>query len=826
MLVSFYPNPLQPGAGETQELPALLDGIRTGRWAQAVKQVRAAASSAARSEAKKALPAFTASGTFSTRREAGLLAHSGMLALDLDAKQNPGWDVGQVRAQLVGDSYTYALFTSAGGAGLCWLVLVPPSAATHADSFRALQAYARDTYDLAVDSLPDVSRLRFVSCDPELYHAPKADVFEALLAPVLKAPAWPAPTVPPSARPLDTEAALVAVGVQLVRNAADGAKHYAVRDAAFLLGGYVGSGFVGEATAYEALLAAIGNRENVADLKNAEQAIRSGLAKGAQKPLLPDWLQMRVRKELRESGGGSMAVQALAAREAAAAHLPAAGIEAAVQEIAQEQAQAPTLLTFWRVVHKEGRKRDQDTYTLQLSPDKYLEWLAESGFCKYRVGEGAYATVRVRANVVHRQDSGQLKDFMNAYLATLPFEFDNVYRPLLKDAVRAQDNRLFDARFLQNLPGLSVELVRDAPTLAYLFYRNAVVVATKDGPELLGYEQLPGLVWAEQLIARDFTLLSQEEIEAGEFFRFLWNLADRKPERLRLLLLLLGYYLHGYKDPSNPRVGVLLDEGMGPDGQANGGTGKSLLFKALGHLLNVVEVDGKGYDPRNAKALQQVTDATRVIFFNDWDAHRIPFDRLFNMATDTLTVERLYTGQQSYDFAVSPKIGLATNGVLTGQGGSHERRKYEVEIAPYYGPHRQPRDEFGHNFFTESWPAQEWARFDALMVHACCLYLGTGGKLAAPASQGLQQRRLVAATSAGFVAFMDSQPRGVKLYRPELLAAFVVAEGYDGKSMTPHRFGAWLAAYKQFNTDFESGQERDGPLRGQRWILLARSATE
>jgi hypothetical protein len=121
------------------------------------------------------------------------------------------------------------------------------------------------------------------------------------------------------------------------------------------------------------------------------------------------------------------------------------------------------------------------------------------------------------------------------------------------------------------------------------------------------------------------------------------------------------------------------------DGHANGGTGKSLLFEALKQLVPVVTIDGRGFDPRGTKELQEVKDSTRILVFDDWNT-QLSFERLFVFATGPLVVDRLYSGKQSYAFAVSSKIGLTTNGMLTGQGGSHDRRRYEVEVSAHYGP--------------------------------------------------------------------------------------------------------------------------------------------
>ena len=814
MFVSFYPYLLKPQVSQALALPEVLACIKAGRWQTEVEAVRAL-DGKAYDAAKQALPSFTVSGTFTQREAAKLLAHSGLIALDIDNDDiNSGVDLKAARICAEADTYTYACFASTGGVGWVALVLIPPD--DHEGSFRALAAYYQQAYGVAVDkSCKDVSRLRFVSYDPALYLNEAASTFKETLAKPKRAVSGPpisASTWRASAHGSGYGQQALERACEKVRTAADGEKHTTLNKMAYLCGGHIAAGFLKEDEARQGLRIAISSRE-VHDLPAAFKTIDVGLADGQLKPILPPLLQQHVHERLR----GGQGVDAVATAIAASQGLPVALIEPAVRATAVEADQATPILAFWEMV--PGSAKHDPSMKMVLRLQLLREFLTRHGFRKLPAGQKV-RVVRQVEQVVHEMTRAKLKDFVMGFLEELPFAFDGTYRDRVQEQVQAQHRMLFDEGTSEFLSTLAGEFLRDTAKHAYLFYRNGVVVATKDGPELQPYKELNGLVWAEQLIARDFALLSREEIEQGEFFRFLFNLADMKPARLEALLMFLGYYLHGYKDPSNPKVGVLLDEGLGIDGQANGGTGKSLLFEALRQLVPVVDIDGRGFDPRNGKELQQVTDATRVIFFDDWSPS-LPFERLFVFATGTLVVDRHYVGKQSYPYAVSPKVGITTNGILTGQGGSHDRRRYEVEISPHYGPNRQPRDEFGHNFFTEAWSVQEWEKFDALMVFACCLYLSTNGHLTAVPSQHLQQRRLIAATSAGFVVFMDNQPRGERLYRIELLTSFISIEGYDSKGMTPERFGRWLNHYKQLSTDFESGQDWNGPTRGQRWILLA-----
>jgi len=177
MLVSFFPQLMNLEPAEALHLRKLLDGIRNGRWAEQVQAVRGLApSGTAYSEAKRKLPSFTASGTFERRTPAGLLQHSGVMALELDNRQNPGVDLSAAKTLLAASPTTYACFVSSGGVGLCVLVRVPGE--NHAASFRNLKSYYNQVYGLVVDDLRDVSRLRFVSYDPALYLNEQAEAFE------------------------------------------------------------------------------------------------------------------------------------------------------------------------------------------------------------------------------------------------------------------------------------------------------------------------------------------------------------------------------------------------------------------------------------------------------------------------------------------------------------------------------------------------------------------------------------------------------------------------------------------------------------------------
>lgn len=151
-----------------------LDRVQTGYWQDEVLQVRTGvAKKVSKKELenlKKHLPATTASGTFKVRSNApdNLEKHSGFLAIDID---HISQSIPAIKEQLQQDSLFYSLFISCSGRGLCGLVRINPKA--HLDSFNFMSEHMFLKYGLNIDEkCKDISRLRFVSYDPDLYLNP------------------------------------------------------------------------------------------------------------------------------------------------------------------------------------------------------------------------------------------------------------------------------------------------------------------------------------------------------------------------------------------------------------------------------------------------------------------------------------------------------------------------------------------------------------------------------------------------------------------------------------------------------------------------------
>jgi len=161
-----------PGVKPSEDMTyeSYLAYIRDGKWGEDVLNVRAG-----RKE-KTAVPGVTPSGAFSYRATGSLVAHSGVIALDFDAKDNEYFPADEIAM----DAYVYAMHRSISGYG--WVVYVRIDPDRHADAFLALEKYFANQYQVVVDpSGKDVCRFRFVSYDPDLFQNPSAKTWKKYL---------------------------------------------------------------------------------------------------------------------------------------------------------------------------------------------------------------------------------------------------------------------------------------------------------------------------------------------------------------------------------------------------------------------------------------------------------------------------------------------------------------------------------------------------------------------------------------------------------------------------------------------------------------------
>lgn len=169
MKISTYASGKNSGKSNGEiEFLDYLSNVRDGYWQDQVLKYRIGEFD------KTKLPAITASGVFAERAQDKLRQHSGIICIDIDAKdQVEIFDIDQIKK----DKHVFALHRSVGGFGFAVFFKINPD--KHKESYVGLEKYLLDNYKIIVDPAPkNVASLRYVSYDPECYINEKAVLFK------------------------------------------------------------------------------------------------------------------------------------------------------------------------------------------------------------------------------------------------------------------------------------------------------------------------------------------------------------------------------------------------------------------------------------------------------------------------------------------------------------------------------------------------------------------------------------------------------------------------------------------------------------------------
>jgi hypothetical protein len=284
--LNLFADTFQPIPRRILTLAQALDEIRSGVYAERIAFVRKMLARGEQSyrAAKEKLPAFTFAGTFTpTRKITHLQRHSGIVHADLDHTH----DLAATKAKICADPRTVYAFISPRGDGLKFGVHVPvvPDDPTYKHAWQVVATTYEQLYGGEWDpSGKDISRLCYVSHDPDLYANFDADGFDVPPAPTPEpTPKTRSVVVHSSTHPQDSTERAIQTAVEMIQTAQLGTRHHTRLRVARLLGGFVAGGLLTDERAYGVLAQAlVGHTDNlVAALKTVE----AGLAYGKDHPI-------------------------------------------------------------------------------------------------------------------------------------------------------------------------------------------------------------------------------------------------------------------------------------------------------------------------------------------------------------------------------------------------------------------------------------------------------------------------------------------------------------------------------------------------------------
>ena len=720
-------------------------------------------------QAKKELYAIMFNGTFTERNANGLVEHSGLCILDFD-----GYPTDEImeseRQRLINDHYVMIVFMSPGGKGWKAVIRIPKSTASeHKRRFIAYADYFKSDYFDRKNQ--DVSRVCFESYDPHIYYNEFCQVFEG----ISEDKGFQYIERPPVCI-LNDEAKIIELieKFDFKNSFIEGSRNQFIFEIACCLCDYGISQDIAEHHLYSNYVggSSFSHQEMLNTIKSAYRK-SSFNSKYFEDRSTIDRVKLKLKNGVNED-------------EIKRQHNISDEI---LNDIKDNATNADDV--FWTIIQKK------DSEVVVIEPLKYSQFLVKNGFNKFYPENAEKPTfVRVIENKVKLSSVDQIKDFVLNYL--IDKGHINVWNFCSKSTY------LFSENHLNMIDSIYLKMLQDIEDTSFIPYRNGVVKIKRDSTELLSYIDVDGYIWENQIIDRDFNLVVDFH---NDFRDLVHKVSNNDQKRIASLESTLGYLVHSFKDKTNQKAIIFNDQEI--DENPNGGSGKSLMLTAVGYLRKTVKIDGKSFNPSKSEFLyQRVNLDTQILAFDDVKKN-FDFEQLFMIVSEGITVNRKNKDEVFIPFNRSPKIVITTNYVISGAGGSHDRRRHEIEFYQYFNANNSPLKEYGKLLFDQ-WSKDDWSRFDNYMIKNLQLFLRNG--LTKTISINADSKRFIQATSQDFFDFSQDNQFTTELsyYNNELFNQF--QNEYNGyKDMNPQRFARWIGEYGKFKGwELEKGKNHKG----------------
>ena len=753
MRVSIFKNIKSIAPVKDTSVLKILESIRSSEYKNRIGQIRVETDKAKRNELKSKMPYVTFCGTFTSRSNSNLKSHSGLACLDFDNVVN----LDDLRKVINEDSFTFASFVSPSGDGLKVLVKIPQidNNNDYQDYYVELIKHYSKYHNLD-EGTKDLARACYLSFDEDVFISSDSELFTDKFY-----------------RPLPVEKKVINIPLTDIDEVSQRLDKWFTKR-------WGNSNRNNNLHAYARQMNAFGVdkstcetylfRYDVGGKQNEIQKLIDSAYKYESEFNTRHFEDTKLVNDIKNVAISGESVEKLKSK--------ITDIDfKKVQEEFEQHKQELKLDEFWYYTDKEQ---------IKLASYRFLQYLEHNNIFKFYPDEnsGTYLFVKNDKNFINVFEEPKIKDFVLSDLR----ERGHI------DAfeLMANNTSSFQSNYLSMVSSIDVKFNRDTAHESFIYYQNAVVKTTKDSIEVLDYSDVSDLIWTNQVIKRDIQIKDESE---GVFKTFIWKVSGENPDRYYTLKSVIGYLMHSYQNEAKPKAIIFNDEMISED-IPNGGSGKGLIHRAIGHIKNIVIEDGKKFDAKSQFAYQKVNKDTQIFLMDDVPKH-FNFESLFSIITEGMTIEK--KGQDAYQipFKESPKISITTNYTINGSGASHERRVFEVEIANYFNENLTPEMEFGHLFFAE-WNETEWAKFDNFMIRCVQFFLKNG--LVQSDKVNLKLRKFKNEVGTEFIEFMESQkldgsPRNRKEFRDEFNKQYPNVAKYN----TPQKFNKKVKDYCDFH---------------------------
>lgn len=707
MKFSLFKNSFTEKPSGSTTVDKFLEHIKQGEWERTIITLRKKVGNEKQfKKYKMSLPAVTVSGEFRTRDKfktlkERLVKHSGIIAIDIDAKDNP-----KLRVRDLVDKDALAQYISCSGTGIKILYNCTP--------VKTVEEHRR-IYDAVIDRLvkkaivikadpivKSIASLQYVSYDPDAYYNPKTKL---LIKPL------PAVKIKKTAPSKEVEKDLLQLNEYIdAMGTADPTANY--EDWLYLLMGIAYTlGNAGRSAVHRISCNYPEYNPNETDekfdacLERDHASIEKPITIASVYKILGDSIPKVTLRRLAKKYNKDVAT----------------GIGEEIEQGDLVGMVRYKLFLFKKII-------DKDTNTIAalipttINLNAFEKLLHSKGFHRYEQG-----FIHIIENIVEEVDLNDILRIITTHIETegnysfaykgQNYEFNWEELVHLWRHIRAQG-----ATYNQISSSLShwvPNMLKDTAAEAYVPYRNGVVKVTSQGLGIMAYSNINQQIWKERILPREFKYVK----EPGMFEQFFINVTGRGTDNKRKksldflrALWYFGYMLQGIKRQSVARAWLLYDTRTGN----NGRSGKTIIANAIGKVRSMVTIDGKRMDFRNRFELQGVEPWTNVVLIDDASKH-FSLAPLFNMITGETVAEK--KGETS--FAISLKYVITSNWVLESEGTSEAGRQFVTQLDDFYVRYGKEHgdsitpiiDYHGKEFFTD-WDTKDWNQFDSFCMRA------------------------------------------------------------------------------------------------------------
>ena len=461
---------------------------------------------------------------------------------------------------------------------------------------------------------------------------------------------------------------------------------------------------------------------------------------------------------------------------------------------------------FWYIEEKDSGQK------MVIHRAKLALFVEHLGFRRLFETDDSENSILVRIiddNKLERTTMEKLRDAVFDEIKTAYLDPDEWVYDLLKTTLMGQSNFISDKNLQVYLELDSSKIAKCKRDTCFFYLANGMLRINKNSISLEGYGQYR--VWRKQVLEREFFPALEADIRKSVIYKFCLNVSGGNLEQLNALMIGIGYMLHTYRDPTIPKMFFLNDDVISEN--PCGGTGKLVLFKAIGKIRNLTVLNGKAFDSTKSFVFSNVTPEHDVVVLDDLNKD-FNTQELFSILTGHFPTERKHKDAIDIPYDKSPKILATTNYDIANMSSSYKRRTYIFSLYPHYSHNFTPYDDF-KSYLFDDWDDNEWNLFINFMARCAQAYLNNidafrSGEIAQQTDL-TKDRDFAAATHEVFhdIVLGGRYQTNYKYITSQEVGYFKLAGIND---ITTRKYNTWLAAYADYaNLEIvrcKSGNER------------------